>query len=424
MSMLVLHKKNLSRRRHLARTRDYARAAGQRLIMIMKDPEWEADYVDEVVVADTSSIDETLAAAKDVAGTAAPVDAVFTFAEAAVPSAARIAAELGLPGVSERTACIARDKHAMRAAFDGAGVPQPRFRLASTLEQAEEAARWTGFPLVLKPIIGTGSMYVRSVADREQLAEHFETIRQGAWDGFEYDPLHGSSLRAYDGALLVEEFVGGPEICVESLVVDGATHILAIHDKPLPTGPTFEEVYACTPTRLPAATVDRVTPAVAAVHRAMGITTGPTHVEFRLRDGSEPVVLEAAARMGGGPIYRSVLLSTGVDMVEATLDLALGRSPVISPRPDPRSIGFWNIFPERAGVLTEIEGAEKARNDPRVDELEIYRRPGDVLAVPPRTFQGHGHLIFKVDHVDDLDPTFTELTQMLRLHTEPVPGTR
>lgn len=424
MTMLVLHKKNLSRRRHLARTRDYARAAGQRVVMIMKDPDWEADYVDQVVIADTSSIDETLAAAKDLAGTAGPIDGVFTFAEAAVPSAARIAAELGLPGVSERTAYLARDKHAMRAAFAAAGVPQPRFRLASTLDEAEAAAERTGFPLILKPIIGTGSMYVRSVADRRQLAEHFETIRLGSWQGFEYDPLHDSALRAYQGGLLVEEFVPGPEVCVESLVVDGTTHMLAIHDKPLPTGPTFEEVYACTPTRLPAGTVDRIRSAVAAVHDAMGITTGPTHVEFRLRDGAEPVVLEAAARMGGGPIYRSVLLSTGLDMVEATLDLALARSPVIAPRPDPRPIGFWNIFPARAGVLTEIAGVDQARADPRVDEVEIYRQPGDQLAVPPRTFQGHGHLIFKVSHVDELDPTFVELTRMVRLHTEPTPGAR
>src|SRR5262249_17385760 len=194
-------------------------------------------------------------------------------------------------------------------------------------------------------IIGTGSMYVRSVGNRKQLAEHFETIRQGAWEGFEYDPLHDSALQAYGGGLLVEEFVGGPEICVESIVVNGATHMVAIHDKPLPTGPTFEEVYACTPTRLPSSTVDRITAAVAAVHSAMGITTGPTHVEFRLREGDEPIVLEAAARMGGGPIYRSVLLSTGVDMVKATIDLALGRSPVISPWPAPMPVGFWNIFP-------------------------------------------------------------------------------
>ncbi|MFI6292657.1 ATP-grasp domain-containing protein [Nonomuraea sp. NPDC050790] len=410
----------MSRRRHLARTRKYAEEHGHRVIMIMKDPEWEADYVDEVVVADTSSIDETLSAAKDVAAAqSAPIDAVVTFAEAAVPSAARVAAEFGLPGVSERTAHLARDKYLMRAAFAEGGVAQPRFALAGSLEEAVKAAGEVGFPMVLKPIIGTGSMYVRSVATQEELEEHFDVIREGAWAGFTYDPLHDSAMRSYRGGVLAEQFVPGPEICVESVVVAGRTHVLAIHDKPLPTGPTFEEVYACTPTRLPAETVERIGAAVRDVHAAMGILTGPTHVEFRLAGGVEPVVLEAAARMGGGPIYRSVLLSTGVDMVEAALDLALGRTPELAPRENPRPIGFWNIFPERAGTLSEIAGLERAAADPRVDEVEIYRRLGDHLEVPPRTFQGHGHLIFKVGDVDELDPVFDELVRTLRLRTDP-----
>jgi biotin carboxylase len=421
MSILIVHKKNLSRRRHLARSRSYARSLGQRLVMIMKDPEWESSYADEVVVADTSSIDDTVQAARKLAASE-PVTAVITFAEAAVPSVARIAAEFGLPGVPERTAVLARDKHAMRLAFAAAGVPQPRFEVVRSLAEGGRAADSLGFPLVLKPIIGTGSMYVRSVASRAELADHFETLRHGSWQGFEYDPLHDSARTCYGGGLLAEEFVPGPEICVESVVVNGQTRVLAIHDKPLPTGPTFEEVYACTPTRLPPVTVARVQSAVAAVHHALGIATGPTHVEFRLRGGGEPLVLEAAARMGGGPIYRSVLLSTGVDMVQAALDLALGRVPVIAAARAGRPVGFWNIFPARPGVLTGVEGLEAVAADPRVDEVEIYRQAGDYLDMPPRTFQGHGHLIYTVDDVADLDPVFAELTGVLRLRTRQSAG--
>jgi biotin carboxylase len=419
MSILVLHKKNLSRRRHLDRARQYAREHGERLLLVMKDPEWEADYVDRVVVADTSSIEETLAAVKALAAEESePFSAVVTFAEAPVPSAARVAAEFGLVSVSEDTARLARDKWAMREAFAAGGVPQPRHGIAHSLEEAREIARHTGFPLVMKPVLGTGSMFVRSVDNEDDLAEHFEVFLKGAWDGFTYDPLHRSAHEKYDGGLLLEEFVPGAEICVESLVHEGVTRTLAIHDKPLPTGPTFEEVYACTPTRLPEKTVRKVEEATVAVHRALGITTGATHVEFRLRDDSEPVVLEAAARMGGGPIYRSVLLSTGVDMVEAVLDIASGRAPRIEPVERPTPVGFWNIFPERAGTLTQVTGLDEVLADPRVDEVQIYKSPGDELLVPPRTFQGHGHLIFTVDHEDELDPTFRALTETLRLETE------
>ncbi|WP_242891026.1 ATP-grasp domain-containing protein [Actinomadura litoris] len=410
MSILLLHKKNLSRRRHLARARRYADESGQRLLLIMKDPTWEKDYVDQVVVADTGSMDDTLAAARDLAE---PVDAVLTFAEASVPAVARVAAHLGLPAVGERTAFLARDKHAMRTAV-GDHAAQPRFALAKDVDEARRAAARIGYPMILKPVIGTGSMYVRSVADEDELVRHFETIRRGSWDSLDYDPLHRGARERYDGALLLEEFLPGTEISVESVVAGGRTTSFAVHDKPLPTGPTFEEVYACTPTRLPAATVERLYAATAAVHAAMGIEVGVTHVEFRLRDG-EPVLLEAAARMGGGPIYRSVQLSTGIDMVEAALDLACGRTPVIAPRPEPVAVGFRNIFPDRAGTLTAVRGVEEAKADPRVDEIEIYRKPGEYLKVPPQTFQGHGHLIFTVPSTDHLDGVFEEFRRLVRL---------
>lgn len=410
MSILILHKKNLSRRRHLTRAQEYARQSGQRLLLIMKDPTWEKEYVDQVIVADTSSIDDTLAAAR---GLAEPVDAVLTFAEAPVPAVARVAADLGLPAVGERTAFLARDKYAMRTAVgDEAG--QPKFALARDLAEARRVAAGIGYPLILKPIIGTGSMYVRSVPDDAELAEHFETVRRGSWESLDYDPLHARAREEYGGALLLEEFVPGTEISVESVVSGGRTTSFAIHDKPLPTGPTFEEVYACTPTRLPAATVERLYAATAAVHEAMGIEVGVTHVEFRLR-GDEPVLLEAAARMGGGPIYRSVQLSTGVDMVEAALDLALGREPVIAPGPEPVAVGFRNIFPDRAGTLTAVRGVEEAKADPRIDEIEIYKQIGEYLKVPPQTFQGHGHLIFTADSTGHLDELFEEFRRLVRL---------
>ncbi|GGM15160.1 MULTISPECIES: ATP-grasp domain-containing protein [Micromonospora] len=416
MSIVVVHKTNLSRRRHLERARRYATEHGEELVLLMTDASWETDFADRVVPVDVGDVDEVLAAVK---AESAPVSGVVTFAEALVPAVARVAHEFDLSWVGERTAQLARDKFRMRQAAAAAGVAQPRFGLARTVAEALAVADHVGFPLVLKPVLGTGSMFVRSVADRTELTAHFDAFRAGAWAGFSKDPLRERSEREHDGALLLEEFVPGPEISVESLVVDGVTHPVAIHDKPLPTGPTFEEVYACTPTRLPAEVAEAAGRAAAEVHAALGITVGGSHVEFRLRDGVEPVLLEAAARLGGGPICRSVLLSTGVDLVAAALDLATGRTPVIAPRERPTAVGFWNIFPARPGRLVAAHGIDEARADERVAEIDIYRAPGDLLAVPPRTFQGHGHLIFVAPSVDDLDATFHELTRMVRLETEP-----
>ncbi|MEZ0090149.1 acetyl-CoA carboxylase biotin carboxylase subunit family protein [Streptacidiphilus sp. EB129] len=145
-----------------------------------------------------------------------------------------------MPSVSEQTAYTARDKFAMRSAFAAAGdVPQPKFALVNDVRQAAEQAERFGYPVIIKPVIGCHSMFVQKIHDAGELAAAFPEIQRGAWEGFTFDPLHEQTRSRYDGGILIEEFVGGTEISVESLIVDGVTHSIAIHDKPLPQGTPF-----------------------------------------------------------------------------------------------------------------------------------------------------------------------------------------
>ncbi|GAA4064185.1 hypothetical protein GCM10022233_42980 [Streptomyces shaanxiensis] len=378
--------------------------------MVMKDASWESSYVDRVVSADTTSIEETVAAVRALVATEdEPVRGVVTFVEQSVPAAAAVAAELGLPSIDEKAAYLARDKYAMRSAFGRAGLVQPGFHLASTLEGALEGARKLKYPLVLKPLIGGGSKYVRRVNDDAELAEHFAPIQKGAWTGFAHDPLHTRTREQYGEAILLEAYVPGSEISVESLVVDGGTRVVAIHDKPLPMeGPFFEEVYYTTPTRLPAELVERITKAVDAAHSALGIGTGATHTEFRITADGEPYILETAARLGGGPVYQSVLLSTGIDMVDALLDLATGREPQLDVPNSPTPTGFYLFFAERAGELVGVAGLNTIESDPRVGEIMLYGQPGDQVLVPPHASAAHGHVVFSAPTAAAVDAAFQE----------------
>jgi biotin carboxylase len=420
MSILILHTSNASRRKHFARAREYTKRHGERLLLIVKNPTWETEYVDRVVTADTSSIQETVAAAKElVASEEEAVRGVVAFVEHSVPAAAAVAAELGLPFVSEKTAYLARDKYAMRRAFAAESVPQPAFGLARNLDEAEAEAARIGFPLVLKPLIGGGSMYVRRVNDISELVEQFEMIRKGSWDGFDYDPLYESAYQRYQGGLLLEAYLPGAEISVESLVINGRTRVIAIHDKPLPmSGPYFEEVYFATPSQLPEQVVARVSEITAAAHQALDIQIGATHTEFRIQDGHEPMILETAARLGGGPVYSSLLLSTGVDMVEVLLDLSVGREPYVMPKLEPTPTGFYLFFAEKAGKIKDIKGVEDAMADPHVREIDLYRKVGDQVNVPPHVWQAHGHVIFTSDKREEFTDIFDRLVKTIHLEIE------
>jgi biotin carboxylase len=421
MSILLLHSRNLSRRRHLARVRGYGRAHGERLLLLMKGPTWEREYADLVVDVDTSSIEATVARVRELAAAEAePITAVATFVEPAVPSGAAVAAALGLPFVSPDAAYLARDKFAMRTAFAAAGLAQPAFGLATTVDEARAVVDRLGYPIVVKPFIGAGSKYVQRIDDDRELRAHFDGLRAAAWENFAHDPLHARAHATYGDALLLEEYVPGGEISVESLVVDGAAHVVAVHDKPLPmTGPFFEEVYFATPTDLPPPVVDAVVAATAAATRALGITTGATHTEFRVTEDGRPMLLEVAARAGGACVYQSVLLSTGVDLVAGVLDLARGVRPKLPPLgTGAGAVGHYLFFAEHPGELVAAEGLDEARAHPAVVEAELYHALGERLNVPPHVSQAHGHVIFTGEDRAHLSFVQDELAKLIRLRTE------
>lgn len=420
MSILVLHKSNASRRRHLARAAEYAREHGERLLLLVKDPTWETECADVIVSVDTTDIGATIAAVRELAASEQePIRAVAAFVGHSVPAAAAVASELGLPFISEQAALTVRDKYAMRQAFEAEGIPQPAYGLARTLAEATVEAERIGFPVVLKPLVDNDTGYLRRVDDIDELTEHFATIQRGAWAGIVQNPLYVWAVDRYEFAIIVEQYVPGAEISVESVVVEGRAHVIAIHDKPSPsTGPYFADVHYVTPSRLPEEVQERVVELVSAAHRGMGVETGATHTEFRIEEDGTPRILETAARIGGGPVYQSVLLSTGVDLVAAVLDIASGRNPELDPRPEPTPTGFYLFFAERAGTIRAITGVEEAGRSPRVHELSLYRKVGDAVDVPPRVWQSHGHVLFTADSSDELDQTFNGLVKSINLELE------
>ncbi|NPV77406.1 MAG: lysine biosynthesis protein LysX [Anaerolineae bacterium] len=86
----------------------------------------------------------------------------------------------GIPTVNmSSVAQVCGDKLATSAALSRAGVPQPRLRVAFTPEAALEAIEELGYPVVLKPVVGSWGRLLSKINDRdaaEAILEHKETL--------------------------------------------------------------------------------------------------------------------------------------------------------------------------------------------------------------------------------------------------------
>jgi biotin carboxylase len=363
-------------------------------------PDWARPCVDEVLPVRRADLPGAVRAVRDLLNrTGSTVDGVVSLSETGVFFCAQLARALGLPAADPELLVQARDKAVMRRLFAAAGLPTVRFGTAATLAEATAIAADIGYPVVLKPLLAGGSLYVGAVGGPAELAAVFGTCLRGGVDVVAGDPLVDRSFAG--GAaprLLVEQRIDGDrlfpstldlpvgEVSVEGCVAGGRVHVLARHDKPLPAnGPFFEEVLWSAPSRLDPAYLARVDAVAAGAVAAVGLDNCMFHVEMRTTPAG-PVLLEVAGRMGGGPIFRSAAESTGVDLIEVMLRLAQRRElPPALLRPS-RAVPVvtFGIFAP-AGWLHAIEGLDEVRAHPGVLEVAVYERPGSYIARAPHS---------------------------------------
>ncbi|WP_299531972.1 ATP-grasp domain-containing protein [uncultured Streptomyces sp.] len=315
--------------------------------------------------------------------TALPFDGVLTSCDYYLPATARIARCLGLPGPAPEAVEHACRKDATRRVLAAAGVPGPRFVVRERPADALAAAREIGYPLVVKPVDLCAGMFVRRVDDERELA--------GACEAIAAFPVNARGARRAP-QLLLEELLTGPEVSVETVTHRGAVHVVGVTDKTLGGAPAFIETGHMFPAALGPDDLRAVTETAVAAGRALGLDDVVAHTEIRLTPQG-PRVVEVNPRPAGNRITELVRRVTGIDLVAACVDVALGRRPDLERRDTGlRSAAIGFLLPETAGTLAGVDGEAAVRADPGLLELQLHG-PGRAVA-PAADNNGYlGHVM-------------------------------
>ena len=182
----------------------------------------------------------------------------------------------------------------------------------------------------------------------------------------------------------------GPEVSVEALVIEGEPHIITVTDKYITPPPYFVELAHCEPSILDNNVIDEIKAVAAQAIKAIGIENAPAHVEIKVtKDG--PKIVELAARLGGDFITsRLVHLSTGIDLVGASVLLATGEKPDLTPRRQ-QGAAIHFIHADEEGILSEIVLPETRRDG--VEEIAIYKKLGERVNGTRSSNDRLGHVI-------------------------------
>jgi biotin carboxylase len=344
-------------------------------LLLWAEPSWELGYLAGWTVLsdanETKDVAEMLAAAGDVAARE-PLDGALAWDEARVLQVAKVAEAFGLPGGDPAAALRTRDKHQTREALDAAGVPQARSILVATLGEALDAAGQIGYPVVLKPRAMGGSLGVVRADSPAELAAKFEFARDcevpGSW--------------RYDQGVLVEQYIAGPEISVDSAVYHGELMPMFVARKRIGYPPYFEEVGHVVDAADPLLTEPELASVMRAAHAALAFTDGMTHAEYKLTpDG--PKVIEVNARLGGDLIPYLGLRASGLDPGLAAAAVACGQRPEL--KADRSAVaGVQFFYPAQDDTAIEAVRFDAASLPAGTDLAVPLAGRGDVMSPPPK----------------------------------------
>lgn len=331
-------------------------ALGYRAVVIDRDPRApafeKADAYEAVNIVDRQAV---LRVARE-----HHVDGIMPVSDFGVRSYAYATQALGLVGIDPVTAERCLDKGLMRECWQNAGLAIPDFRVVTSLDEAQQAAGELGYPLVMKPTdSGGGGRGVSIIRDMSEVSWAYEFAR----------PF------ARNGRLILEGFLDGIEMTVESMSYAGRVVILAMSDKEKPPLRTRVATSLNYPAAFPETTLAQVRELVTNAVLALGITNGPGHTELIVTpDG--PKLVEAGARPGGGHIFSLIVHAvSGVNMVHETAKLLVGKVPNLEIRYQ-RGCVYRFLCPP-SGVVKAIHGVEEARALPGVLDIGILKKPGD-----------------------------------------------
>ncbi|MGI6768707.1 MAG: ATP-grasp domain-containing protein [Bacilli bacterium] len=293
------------------------------------------------------------------------IRAIVSFIDPYCALAARLAEEFGVGCFSYEAMEIMQNKHKTRELLKDSPY-NPRFTVI-TKENYEESERTVKrlLPAVIKYIDSNGS---RDVYYCDRYSDYLKNSER--------------LFNQYgDGTLILEEYLDGEQFIVEVLVIAGKVNIVAVVEQEIEY---INEHFIITGynllTNYSRSYFEKLKKSTEEIVKLYGLENGPCHLEMRLVKGNWKLV-EINPRISGAGMNRFLDIGFGINLVQETLKLALGKE-VNLERKHNKNTFAQHVILERSGILKKITGKREVLASPGVKYVYVKPRKGSYLSPP------------------------------------------
>ncbi len=354
-------------------------------------------YADVPLVMSTRDVDGSVRVARS-QNERTPINAVLTVGTDASMTVAAVASALGLPGIKYEDAEAATNKLKMRMRFKSHNIPCPNFLPVWSLADAKKACRILGFPLVIKPSSNMGARGVKRIDNKAQIADAFKFAKSAS----------------PSGELIIEEYMEGAELSIDAVIYNGDITITGVADRIIEYPPYFVETGHTMPSGLPPELQEEACEVMRRGIKALGITIGCAKGDIKITEHGA-MIGELAARLSGGFMSAYTYpLSSGVDLMRAAIEIALGQEPS-NLEPIFNRVAIERAIITRPGIVRRINGLEEAQRLEGVTEIFINVKPGDRVVIPRSNVEKAGHIIAVGDTLEQAEESVRRCREALEI---------
>lgn len=353
-----------------------------------------------VCVEDTHDSDQLIEAARFLQQKHGRLNKIVTTYETLLEPVAHAAESLDLEGMRVATVRRALDKSSLITTLRQAGIGTAQSRVCTTEVESRDFAVELGFPVILKPLNGSGGLATWSIGNNQQLDLALELTAP-------------SPARP----LLVEECLSGQELCIDTITIANEPRFYSISCYRPSILEALEDPaiqWRCVMPR--DISDDRYQQFIAqgmAAVRALSPGDAMTHMEgFLLGDG-RVCFTDATLRPAGARIAPMLAYAYDIDphlaWARATLDGCFD-----GPWTRKFSVGTVFLRGPGSGTIESVEGIETAER--KLEHAVVDVQWPRVGAIRASTYTGDGYVTVRHPETAAVEEALDFISQTVRIN--------
>lgn len=354
-----------------------------------------------VQVANVHDADQLIAAAREFTSKHGKLDHIVTAQETLLEPVAQTREALNVSGMNSETVRRTLDKSLLKSTLRRAGIETPRDRVVSTIADAVRFLSEFGFPIMLKPLSGSGALatlLIRTAAELDQALE-----------------LMQPSL---ERPVLAEAFLQGRELCIDTITIDNEPqlHSLCCYQPSILEALEQPETqWTCMMPReidtdFYGEFIDEGLNAV----RALSVGNSFTHLEgFLSADGKLLGFTDATLRPAGARIGPMLGFAYDVDPYRAWARVVVD-GHFDGPWERKYAVGTIFLRGRGAGIIERVEGMEKVNED--MSHLLVDVHWPTIGAQKSETYTGDGYVTVRHESTGTIIDVLLYIAETVRIN--------